>query len=109
MKLLIPTFLFGLVGGLIVHENVVFHKENQVSVTRSKWLFTFVIDLNPYATFLVKLEDDTYRAAKLAKKLTKIYEVPRRNGFLNAFIGLSKEIKELQETKVDLLDTYMEI
>ena len=45
MNLLITCFLFGLTEALVINENVVFHKENEVAITGSKWLFTFVIDL----------------------------------------------------------------
>ena len=50
MNLLITCFLLGLMEALVTNENVVFHKENEVAITGSKWLFTFVIDLNPYKT-----------------------------------------------------------
>ena len=43
---------------LIVYENVAFHKTNEVTLTRSKWLSAFVIDLKPYENFLSKLPDD---------------------------------------------------
>ena len=58
MNMLLTCLLFGLTEALVINENVVFHKENEVSITRSKWLFTFVIDLNPYENFLLSLALD---------------------------------------------------
>ena len=87
MKLFI---LFGLIEAFVINENVVFHKENEVSITRSKWLFTFVIDLNPYKNFLSRLALD--------RNLIQVYDNPRRQGLLNSFIGLNKEIEALQVT-----------
>lgn len=37
-------------------QNMVFKKE--VLITRSKWLVTFIIDLNPYEFLLDKMEDE---------------------------------------------------
>ena len=39
------TLLSGLTQTLIVYKNVALHKTNEVALTRSKWLSTFVIDL----------------------------------------------------------------
>ena len=46
-----------------MHENVIFHKANEIALTRSKWLFTFVIDLVPYEQLLSKLSLDVHRAS----------------------------------------------
>ena len=42
---------------MLIRENVVFEKTNEVSTTRSNWLITFAIDLNPYQDLLNKLND----------------------------------------------------
>ena len=87
MNLLITCFLLGLTEALVINENVVFHKENEVAITRSKWLFTFIIDLNPYENFLMRLAIDVENAAIVARNLVQLYETPRQQGFLNSFIG----------------------
>ena len=99
MNLFMNLFiLFGLTEAFVINENVVFHKENKVSITRSKWLFTFVIDLNPYENFLSRLALDVENAAIEARNLIQVYDNPRRQGLLNSFIGLNKEIEALQVT-----------
>ena len=50
--LVLFTPFSGLTPALIVNENVALHKTNEVALTRSKWLSTFVIDLKPYENFL---------------------------------------------------------
>ena len=81
MNLFMNLFiLFGLTEAFVINENVVFHKENEVSITRSKWLFTFVIDLNPYKNFLSRLALDVENAAIVARNLIQVYDNPRRQG-----------------------------
>ena len=76
MNLLITYFLLGLTEALVINENVVFHKENEVAITRSKWLFTFMIDLNPYENFLMRLAIDVENAAIVARNLVQLYDTP---------------------------------
>ena len=98
MNLLITCFLLGLTEALVINENAVFHKENEVALTRSIWLFTLVIDLNPYENFLMRLAVDVENAANVAGYLVLLYGTPRQQGFLNSFIGLQKESQTLQDT-----------
>ena len=60
------NLLSGLTQTLTVYENVAFHKTNEVALTRSKWLSTFVIDLNPYENFSSKISDDLRKAGTAA-------------------------------------------
>ena len=43
---------------LVVHENVVFHKANEVSLNHARWLVTFVHDLRPFVVFINKISKD---------------------------------------------------
>ena len=85
---LITCFLLALIEALVINGNVVSHKENVVSITRSKWLFTFVIDLNPYDNFIMRLAVDVENAAIVARHLVQHYDTQRSQGFLNSFIVL---------------------
>ena len=109
MNLLNTCFLLGLTEVLVINENVVFHKENEVAITRSKWLFTFMIDLNPYENFLTRLAIDVENAAIVARNLVQVYDTPRLQGFLNPFIGLQKEIQALQDTCGNLIKSFIDI
>ena len=59
--MLITTFLLAVAQSLVIHENIVFYKQNEVSITRSDWLFTFIIDLKPYENLIVRLSLDVQR------------------------------------------------
>ena len=48
-----------------------------MAITRSKWLFTFVMDLNPYENFLIRLAIDVENAAIVARNLVQLYDTPR--------------------------------
>ena len=45
------TLFPGLTPALIIHQNVAFHKANEITLTRSKWLSTFIIDFKPHENF----------------------------------------------------------
>ena len=51
------TLFYGLILALLIHENVIFHKANEIALTKSKWFSTFIIDLKPYENFLNRLSD----------------------------------------------------
>ena len=56
---------------------MLFHKENEVGITRSKWLFTFVMDLNPYENFPIRLAMDVENAAIVAGNVVQLYDTLR--------------------------------
>ena len=59
MYFIVLFYLFpGLTFALIIHEKVAFHKANEIALTRSKWLSTFIFDMKPYENFLNKLSED---------------------------------------------------
>ena len=103
------TFLLAVVHPLVIHENIVFYKQNEVSITRSDWLLTFVIDLRPYENFIDKLSLDVHRASHIAEGLVDIYQEPKRCGFLNAFKNLQTEISELITARNSILFSYGDI
>ena len=93
------ALLSGLMQTLIVYENVAFHKTNEVALTRSKWLSTFVIDLKPYDNFLSKLSDDLRKAGIAAYTVDQLYESPSKQNFKSAIAGLKAVIVALPEIK----------
>ena len=52
----------GLTPTLIIHENLVFHKSNEIVLITSKWLSTILNDLKPYEHILNKLSKDLGKA-----------------------------------------------
>ena len=86
MPLCFLAFLFGLGRSTVVQDNVVFHKTNEITTTRSRWIVTMVIDLTPYDRFIRKLKTDIKNAAEVAKAILEHYESLKQQGFLNTFM-----------------------
>ena len=86
-----------LTQALIVRENVAFHMINEIALTRSKWLTTFVIDLKPYENFLSKLSNDLHKVRTAAHTTDQFYEAPSKQNFRSVIAGLRAEIATLQE------------
>ena len=61
-----------------MHENVIFHKANEIALTRSKWLFTFVIDLATYVQLLSKLSLDVHRLSAAFDSIMQHYDHPEK-------------------------------
>ena len=79
--LVLFALLSGLIQTLIVYENVAFHKINEVALTRSKCLSTFVTDLKPYENFLSKLSDNLRKAGIAAHTVDQLYESSSKQDF----------------------------
>ena len=97
LTLILPTLFSVLTNGLVIHENVAFHKVNDISLTRSKWLTTFVIDLNPFQHFLEKLSFNLQRSSTAANNVEKLYDYPSQHDYHHILLGLQKEITSLRE------------
>ena len=68
MKLLVTiTLLVGLTRSLIVKDNVVFYKRNDVSTMHAKWMVTFVLDLYLHSQFIELNKEDIKNAAVFAE------------------------------------------
>ena len=107
--LVLFALLSGLTKTLIVYENVAFHKSNEVACTGSKWLSTFVIDCKPYENFPSKLSDDLRKAGIAAHTVDHLYESPSKQDFKSVIAGLKAEIVALQEDKVNLVGSYIDL
>ena len=42
----------------VLHENVLFVKDGDMSLSRSRWIMTFVLDINVYEKFILKLHNE---------------------------------------------------
>ena len=59
-------------AGTLMHENVFFHKIGGFSMSRSKWLISFVIDLR----FLEHLTGDINKVAIMTDKVLNAADTP---------------------------------
>ena len=76
---------------MIVYENVAFHNTNEVALTRSKWLSTFV------------------RAGIAAHTVDQLYASPSKQHFKSIIAGLKAEIVALQDGKVNFVGSYIDL
>ena len=103
------TLLSELTQALIVCENVAFHMINEIALTRSKWLTTFVIDLKPYENFLTKLSNDLDKARTAAHTNDQFYEDPSKQDFRSVIVGLRAEVATLQKDQMNLVESYIDL
>ena len=107
--LVLFTLLSELTQALIVHENVAFHMINEITLMRSKWLTTFVIDLKPYKNFLTKLSNNLDKARTAADTIDQFYEAPSKQDFRSVIAGLRTEIATLQKDLMNLVESYIDL
>ena len=106
MRCIISLSLFGYAFGVIVHENVVFHKVNEITTTRARWLVTFVQDLRPFQYFLTKLSNDIEQAANITDVIIDHYTGRSYGRFVGTIKSLRKEVKSLQDTQAGIIQSY---
>ena len=103
--LVLFTMLSELTQALIVCENVAFHMINEIALTRSKWLTTFVIDIKPYVNFLTKVSNAVGKARTAGHTIDQFYEAPSKQDFRSVIAGLRAEIATLQEDQMNLVES----
>ena len=106
--LVLFALLSGCIQTLIVNENVAFYKTNEVALTRSNSLPTFVIDLKHYENFLSKISDDLRKAGIAVHTVDQHYKSPKQD-FKSVIAGFKVEIVVLQENIVNLVGSYIDL
>ena len=106
MRLLILLSLVVSAVGVIIHENVVFQKVNEITSTHVRWLVTFVHDLEPFWYFLGRVNDDILRADTVARTLIRYYPEPEHDGFRSTIRYLQKELQTLKDTHKSIISGY---
>ena len=109
MKLLATiTLLVGLTRSIIVKDNVVFYKRNDVSTTRAKWLVTFVLDLYPYSQFIELYKEEIKNAAVFTETAAAYYKRNGEKEFSAIFGSLLQEVQHLNETQLSIWSSLLE-
>ena len=92
---------------LHVSENVVFTKVNQISTSRSKWLISMIIDLEPFERFVTQMTLDITDCEILVRRISSKYASDLRfRSFMNSFVGLRKELQHLSEVRETLVKAF---
>ena len=80
MNLIVLSLLAGICQAVLIHENVVFYKTNDITTTPARWMITMVIDLNPFDLFINEIHRDIQNAG-VAKAIVEYYEAPKKQCF----------------------------
>ena len=78
-------------AALFMHESVFFHKVGQFSMSRSRCLVSFVIDLRVYENFLKRLSQSIDNASNLVDKFINKYQSPPTKDYQTVFEGFKNE------------------
>ena len=78
-------FLGEQTAALIINKNVVFHKANEIALTRSKWFSAFIINLKPYENFLNKLSEDLGKPRITAYSTEQFYDLSSNQDYRGIF------------------------
>ena len=90
--------LIGYTSCLVVHENVVFHKTNEVSFNHARWLVTFIHDLRPFEVFINKISKDLESSNEIMLTLTEWYRQHNFTTYHSTFKSLNDGIGLLNDT-----------
>lgn len=105
---LIAVTLVNCSVSLLIHENVVFHKTNEIYTNRARWLVTFIHDLRPYEVFIDKISHDLGKTDEIMAFFTDYYERTNLTGYVHTFNSLHEEIGILNDTYEIVRDTFVD-
>ena len=97
-------------AGALMHETVFFHKIGGFSMSRSKWLISFVIDLSTYERFLERLTGDINKVAIMTDKVLNAADTPEhsrlRNEYKVVLEGMRGEISVIKGVHADIVESF---
>lgn len=103
----LPLFyIICLTNGMIIRENVIFEQFRDISVTRSRWLVTMVIDLSTYDQSIDELYNSLDEINKVNNNLKKYYNVPLKGKYFRTFKGLETEIINLRTAQDAVYNSF---
>lgn len=95
---LIAITMLSYTSALVVHENVVLHKTNEIYANNAHWTVTFVHDLRPYETFINKIENDLDITHAIINSITNYYKQSNLTGYVYTFERLYEEVAMLNDS-----------
>ena len=108
MHCLFVFLSIGVTCGIIVHENVIFRKTNEVSITSARWLITFVHDLKPFESFLNKISGDMDEIEQLANSKLQYYDQSVDLHYKQTLELLKNEVTDINKTRQSILNNFAE-
>lgn len=106
---LILLVSLGLGFSFRIAENVVFEKTQEVSVVRSKWMFSFFTDLKTYQGYLRKLEINLQRAHTVVDEVIDAYQKLRHPHYSSLYERQKTELNSLNSMYKMTRDEFRDI
>ena len=103
---MLMTLSFGTSYALEGFENVVFHLQNEITVTRAKWLVSFHIDLRQFDAALLNLQANLEEVRRRAEETDFKEEMNTNSPYGAAFMEIKEQLEELRSEKGRLVGRY---
>ena len=103
--IILAVFVFSqtyLSSALVIRDNVIFHKTNEVSISRAKRLLSIVIDFDDFEHFMSLVDEDIKQAEAFISITIPKQDMVEYEAFRNALASLRQEIKFLKELKISI-------
>ena len=75
-------------------KNTIIKKTSEVIITRSKWLITMVVDLNPYKVLLNRLKDEIFALGRARNRMAGNYV--HEEGYMKLLYSLEQESRVME-------------
>ena len=97
-------------------ENVIFNEIKTVSISRSQWLFSFIIDLNPFQTVIDRSHKNIKKVRNVIYKVLQNYDSYKANTnkeihvkYIDLFQRQTAEIIHIERTLNTITELYNDL
>ena len=98
--------LINISNGLVVSENVIFQKTNEIYQNDAQWFVTFVHDLEPYQKLINKIRADVDRTNEIVHVVKNDYHKSKLRAYAETFKSLQLEVDLLSDTYQSIYKTF---
>jgi hypothetical protein len=92
-------------GSRVTH-NVIFQKTGDISLTKSRWLVTFVLPLSPYEEMIARMFMELDDVVTVTEKVLTKYTTSSNRAFMVNFKTLNEELQIMRDTFVGMIQSY---
>ena len=106
LKSLLLLSMLTTVASIRHSQNVIFRKTSEVTITRSRWLVVFSMNLEPYNSLLNELKKEIDEATLVGKNLENDCIGNEKGKCLNLWCPLMQDIK-IMKASVEVIERYL--
>ena len=106
LKSLLLLSMLTTVASIRHSQNVIFRKTSEVTITRSRWLLVFSMNLEPYNSLLNELKKEIDEATLVGKNLENDCIGNEKGKCLNLWCPLMQDIK-IMKASVEVIERYL--